>query len=164
MAVSVREVTREDVPRVYDMIVALAVYEREPDGVTGTVQMLSESLFGSRPVCEAVVAEVDGEVGGFALFHGSFSTWEMTPGIWLEDLFVYDTFRRLGVGEALMRHLASLTVERRCTRLEWAALTWNTPALNFYAKLGAAQQQEWMMHRLDGAVLAEVARGGAGAS
>jgi GNAT superfamily N-acetyltransferase len=158
LAVTIRAATREDVPRVYEMIVALAVYEREPDGVTGTPEMLDAALFGERPAAEAVIAEVDGDVAGFALFHGTFSTWEMTPGIWLEDLFVYETHRRLGIGEALLRHLAQVTIERRCSRLEWAALTWNTPALDFYAKLGAKRLEEWWMHRLDGAALASVAR------
>jgi GNAT superfamily N-acetyltransferase len=158
LPVTIRAATREDVPRVYEMIVALAVYEREPDGVTGTPEMLADALFGPGPAGEAVIAEVDGEIAGFALFHGTFSTWEMTPGIWLEDLFVYESFRRAGVGEALLRHLASLTVERGCTRLEWAALTWNSPALDFYAKLGATRLEEWMMHRLDGSALADVAR------
>jgi GNAT superfamily N-acetyltransferase len=159
LAVTIRGVAREDVARVYEMIVALAVYEREPDGVTGTSEMLAAALFGSRPSCEAVIAEVDSEVAGFALFHGTFSTWEMTPGLWLEDLFVDERFRRLGVGEALLRHLAAATVERGCTRLEWAALTWNTPALDFYAKLGATRLEEWLMHRLDGAALDRVGRG-----
>jgi GNAT superfamily N-acetyltransferase len=156
--VTIRAVTRADVPHVYKMIVALAVYEREPDGVTGTPEMLAEALFGARPSCEAVLADVDGSVAGFALFHGTFSTWEMTPGIWLEDLFVYEQYRRLGIGEALLRWLAALTVERGYTRLEWAALDWNTPALDFYTKLGATRLGEWLMHRLDGAALADVAR------
>lgn len=159
MAITIRDVTPADVPVLFEMIVALAVYEREPDGVTGTPAMLTEALFGERPAAEAVIAEFGGAVAGFALFHGSFSTWEMTPGLWLEDLFVNETHRRLGVGEALLRHLAGLTVARGCARLEWAALTWNTPALDFYSKLGAERLEEWWMHRLDGAALADVAGG-----
>jgi GNAT superfamily N-acetyltransferase len=156
-AVSIRDATPADVPALYRMIVALAVYEREPDGVTGTPEMLHDSLFGDSPPCEAVIAEVDGAVAGFALYHGTFSTWEMTAGIWLEDLFVYDEYRRAGVGRELLSYLAELTIQRGGARLEWAALTWNTPALDFYAKLGAKRLEEWWMHRLDGEVLAEVA-------
>jgi GNAT superfamily N-acetyltransferase len=153
-AVSIRAATPADVPLLYEMIVALAVYEREPEGVTGTPEMLTRALFGATPAAEAVIAEVDHELAGFALYHGTFSTWEMTPGLWLEDLFVHESHRRAGVGEALLRHLAQETIARGCTRLEWAALTWNTPALKFYAKLGAERLEEWWMHRLDGAALA----------
>jgi GNAT superfamily N-acetyltransferase len=155
--VSIRDATPDDVPALYRMIVALAVYEREPDAVTGTPEMLHHSLFGDSPACESVIAVLDGAVAGFALFHGTFSTWETTAGIWLEDLFVYDEYRRAGVGRALLAHLAQLTVQRGCARLEWAALEWNTPALDFYAKLGARRLEEWRTHRLDGEVLAEVA-------
>jgi GNAT superfamily N-acetyltransferase len=157
VATTIRDVTPDDIPDIYAMIVALAVYEREPDGVTGTPEMLAEALFGERPAAEAIIAEVDGAVAAFALFHGTFSTWEVTPGVWLEDLFVYEAYRRLGIGEAMLRHLAGIAVDRGCARLEWSALTWNTPALDFYAKLGATRLEEWRMHRLDGDALADVA-------
>lgn len=159
--VAIRDATRADVPTLYQMIIALAVYEREPDAVTGTSEMLADALFGAARAAEALIAEVDGEVAGFALHHGTFSTWECTAGIWLEDLFVHDAHRRAGVGEALLRHLAALTVQRGGARLEWAALTWNTPALEFYAKLGAELLEEWRMHRLEGTALRGVAGGSA---
>jgi GNAT superfamily N-acetyltransferase len=141
------------------MIVALAEYERAPEKVTGTEQMLGRALFGARPSAEAVIAEIDGHPVGFALFYSTFSTWECLPGIWLEDLFVPPEHRRAGVGLALLQHLARVAVDRGCARLEWTALDWNTPALNFYGKLGAEVLAEWTTHRLDGAALAGVARG-----
>ncbi|MDQ6605675.1 MAG: GNAT family N-acetyltransferase [Actinomycetota bacterium] len=141
------------------MIVRLAEYERAPEKVTGTEQMLGRALFGPAPSAEAVIAEIDGLTVGFALFYSTFSTWECLPGIWLEDLFVPPEHRRAGVGAALLQHLARLAVERGCARLEWTALDWNTPALNFYAKLGADVLAEWKTLRLDGAALAGVAGG-----
>ena len=125
--------------------------------MTGNEELLREALFGERPSAEALIAEIDGEPVGFALYHGTFSTWERRPGIWLEDLYVPPEHRRAGVGLALLSHLAQVTVERGCARLEWAALEWNTPALNFYDKLGATRLHEWRMHRLDGARLERVA-------
>jgi GNAT superfamily N-acetyltransferase len=104
-----------------------------------------------------VIAEVDGEPAGFALFYRTFSTWECRPGLWLEDLYVPVARRRSGVGLALLSWLAATAVARGCARLEWAALDWNTPALSFYEKLGARQMSEWLIHRLDGPALARVA-------
>ena len=86
------------------------------------------------------------------MFHGTFSTWECRPGIWLEDLYVPPEHRRAGVGGVLLAHLARLTVERGCTRLEWNALDWNTPALDFYERVGAPRLSDWELHRLDGAL------------
>jgi GNAT superfamily N-acetyltransferase len=157
-AVQVRPAVPEDVEQIHAFIAELAEYERAPEQVTGTPAMLREALFGARPSAEALIATLDGEPAGFALFHGTFSTWKCLPGIWLEDLYVPETRRRSGVGVALLTHLAALAVERGCGRLEWTALEWNTPALDFYATLGAERLDEWRTHRLEGSDLARVAQ------
>ena len=157
--VRVRAATPADVPQIYAFIVELAVYEREPDGVTGTPEMLTDALFGPRPSAEALIAEIDGEPAGFALFHGTFSTWECLPGIWLEDLYIPERHRGAGVGFALLSHLASLAIERGCPRLEWVALDWNELALGFYERLGAERLSDWELHRLAGDPLRRVAAG-----
>ncbi len=156
---TVRAATRGDIDVVYGFIVELAVYEREPDGVTGTPAMLADALFGPAPSAEALIAELDGEPAGFALFHGTFSTWECLPGIWLEDLYVPERHRRAGIGQALLTRLAQLTLERGCSRLEWNALDWNTPALDFYVRIGAERLSAWELHRLDARGLERMAGG-----
>jgi GNAT superfamily N-acetyltransferase len=155
--VTVRPAEPRDVELIYGLIVELATYERAPEQVVGTPQMLHDALFGTRPSAEALIAELDGQAVGFALFHGTFSTWECRPGIWLEDLYVPPEHRRGGVGLALLTELARITVERNCARLEWTALDWNTPALDFYAKLGATRLGDWIQHRLDGESLRRLA-------
>jgi GNAT superfamily N-acetyltransferase len=139
------------------MIVALATYERAPDHVAGSSELLATALFDPDPVAEALVAELDGSPVGFALFYRTFSTWECRAGIWLEDLFVPEEHRGTGVGFALLRELATITVNRGYTRLEWAALNWNEPALRFYERLEARQLDDWVMHRLEGTALHSLA-------
>jgi GNAT superfamily N-acetyltransferase len=157
--VRVRAATADDVEQIHAFIVELAVYEREPDGVTGTPQMLADALFGPRPSAEALIAELDGEAVGFAVFHGTFSTWECLPGIWLEDLFIPERHRRAGAGRALLSSLAALALERGCPRLEWVALDWNELALGFYERVGAERLSDWELHRLTGDALRRVAAG-----
>ena len=154
------------------MVVELAEYERAREHVVGSPELLAEALFGARPAAEAVIAEVEeagesdraGErdrvAAGFALFYRTFSTWECRPGIWLEDLYVAPRYRGGGAGWALLRHLARITVERGYPRLEWAALDWNTPALDFYERAGASLLGDWRIHRLAGDALKQVARTG----
>lgn len=149
-------------PLLLAMVRELATYERAAERVTGTEAQLERALFGERPAAEAVIAEADGEPAGFALYFTTFSTWLCQPGIWLEDLFVRPEHRRGGVGRALLSHLAALAVDRGCARLDWSALSWNTPALDFYAALGAERLDEWAIHRLEGPALDRVA-GEAGA-
>jgi GNAT superfamily N-acetyltransferase len=158
-SVAIRPARAEDVELIFSLIVELAEYERAPEQVRGTPELLHEALFGEHPAAEAVIAERDGQPVGFALFHGTFSTWECRPGLWLEDLYVPPQHRRDGVGEALLRHLARITVERGGTRLEWTALDWNEPALQFYEKLGARALGDWTLHRLDGNALRQVGAG-----
>jgi GNAT superfamily N-acetyltransferase len=156
-SVLIRAAEPADVEMIFSLIVELAQYERAPDHVTGTSALLSDALFGDAPIAEALMAEVDGQPAGFALFHGSFSTWECRPGIWLEDLYVPPQHRRGGIGRALLEQVAAIALERGCTRLEWTALHWNEPALDFYEKLSARRLDEWVLHRLDGPRLAAAA-------
>jgi ribosomal protein S18 acetylase RimI-like enzyme len=162
--VRIRDARRDDVRVIFGWIVELAEYERAPEQVKGTPELLEDALFGAEPSAEAVIAETrdgaaDWEPAGFALFHLTFSTWECRPGIWLEDLYVPPAGRRAGVGRALISHLAAITVKRGYTRLQWAALDWNQLALDFYDKIGASRLGEWKIHRLDGNALARVAAG-----
>ena len=155
--VSVRPATAADVARIHAFIVELAEYERARDQVAGTPELLADALFGADPVAEALIAEVDGVVAGFAVFHSSFSTWECRAGLWLEDLYVSRAQRRAGVGGVLLHSLAAIAVARGCPRLEWNALNWNEPALDFYASLGATRLPEWERHRLSGNALQRMA-------
>jgi GNAT superfamily N-acetyltransferase len=156
-AVALRPATPADVELIHSLIVELATYERAPEQVTGTPQLLREALFGAKPSAEAMIAELDGETAGFAVFHGTFSTWECKPGIWLEDLYVRPQHRRAGIGAILVAEVARLTVERGCSRLEWNVLDWNEPALGFYAGLRAQRLDDWTLHRLDGEALQRAA-------
>jgi GNAT superfamily N-acetyltransferase len=157
VSVTVRPATPGDVEQIYGFVRELAEYERAPEQVTGTVEMLDEALFGRQPAAEALIAEVDSEAVGFALFHGTFSTWECAPGLWLEDLYVPPRHRRAGAGGALLSALARIAVQRGCRRLEWHALDWNDLALGFYERLGAERLSAWELHRLSGDALARVA-------
>ncbi|HTU95113.1 MAG TPA: GNAT family N-acetyltransferase [Solirubrobacteraceae bacterium] len=157
--VRVRAATPDDVPQIHAFIVELAVYEREPDGVTGTPEMLRDALFGAHRSAGCLIAEVGDEAVGFAVWHYTFSTWECQPGIWLEDLFVPERHRRHGAGYALLSHLSAMALERDCPRVEWHALDWNELALGFYERLGAERLPEWDLHRLEGTALERVASG-----
>jgi GNAT superfamily N-acetyltransferase len=156
-AVHIRPAGPGDVGLIFSLIVELAEYERSRDQVNGTPELLTEALFGPKPTAEALIAELDGQPVAFALFHGTFSTWECRPGLWLEDLYVPPRHRRAGVGLALFSAVASIAVARGCSRLEWVALDWNEPALGFYEKLSARRLDDWVMHRLEGEVLEQVA-------
>jgi GNAT superfamily N-acetyltransferase len=157
-SLAIREASRDDTALLLAMIRELADYERAAAQVTGTEQQLDAALFGARPAAEAVIASSRQEPLGFALFYPTFSTWQCLRGLWLEDLYVRPQGRGLGVGRALLGHLASLAVRRGYGRVEWSALHWNAPAIGFYERLGAERLNEWKVFRLSGPELARLAR------
>jgi GNAT superfamily N-acetyltransferase len=158
VAPTIRAATEDDVQLVFDLICELAAYEKLRDEVVGTVEILRASLFDRRDA-EALIVEAGGEVIGYAIFYTTFSTFECRSGIWLEDVYVRPEHRRGGVGLCVMEHLAGLALERGHVRLEWCALEWNEPALNFYAKLGARRLDDWRMLRLEADGMRDLAAG-----
>ena len=144
-------------------IQALAVYEREPDAVEATEESLLRTGFGERPYFECLIAELDGEPAGFAVYFYEFSTWLGRPGVYLEDLFVDPVFRGHGLGKALLERLAQIAVEQGCGRLKWEVLDWNEPAIEFYRAMGAEFLDEWRNVRLSGEALKRLAEGGVAA-
>jgi len=157
MPIAVRRATADDAQLLHGFIVALAEYEREPDAVEVTPEQLGAQLAQSSPPFEALIAEGSDGALGFALYFFNYSTWRGRIGLYLEDLFVPEAHRGDGVGIALMGTLARTAVERDCARFEWAALDWNTPAIEFYQRLGAEALGDWTTFRLSGEALQSLA-------
>ena len=157
MTLKIRPGERADVPLIAELIRSLARYEKLEDQVTMTVEQLDHVLFGERRYAETLIAEVDGEPVGFALYFHNFSTFLAQPGIYLEDLFVVPEHRGSGVGKALLERLAQMAIERGCGRLEWAVLDWNESAIGFYERLGARRNADWTIYRLTGEPLRSLA-------
>jgi GNAT superfamily N-acetyltransferase len=156
----IREARPGDAALLLAMFGELAEYEHLEHELHATEEQLDEALFGARPAAEALIAELDSETVGYALFFPTFSSFLASQGVWLEDLFVRPVHRGAGVGRALLAAVAARVAERGGVRLEWAALDWNELALGFYRSLGARTMGEWITHRLDGDALQQMAGAG----
>jgi len=155
---SIRHATATDVALVLGFVRELAEYEHLGHLVTATEATLRDSLFGSSPGAEVLLAfEAEAPVGLAIYFH-NFSTFLGRRGLWLEDLYVKPEFRRKGYGRRLLLHVARIAHERGCGRFEWAALDWNTPAVAFYGALGAVPLDDWTIFRVTGEVLGRLAQ------
>lgn len=157
MPTTIRAAAAADVQEILAFIRALAVCERAPDAVFATEADLLSHGFGPNPYFCCLIAEHDGKPAGFALYFFDYSTWLGRPGIYLEDLFVHPEFRGRGVGKALLQHIAAIAVEKKCGRLKWEVLDWNTPAIDFYAAMGAQFKDEWRNVELEGDALRRLA-------
>jgi GNAT superfamily N-acetyltransferase len=155
-AIALRAATADDVGILLDLIHGLAVYEKKPEAVVATEADLLEHGFGPVPRFEALLAFVDDKPAGFALFFPNYSTWTGKPGLYLEDIFVAEWARRLGVGRRLMARLAATTLERGWGRFDFSVLNWN-PARQFYHRLGMQHLEEWLPYRAGGDTLKRLA-------
>jgi GNAT superfamily N-acetyltransferase len=155
--VSVRSATPADVPVILALIRELAVYEKLEHLVAAKEEDLDKALFAERSVVEALIASLDDEPVGFALFFPNFSTFLGKPGLYLEDLYVRPEARGAGLGRMLLEHLAALAVDRGWGRMEWSVLDWNQPAIEFYKKMGATPMDEWTTFRVTGEQLKKLA-------
>ena len=103
----IRAAAVSDVPLLLRFSRELAEYERQPGAVVIDEETLTRDGFGVRPKFRSLIAEWDGQAIGYALFFGIYSSCK-GPGIFLEDLFVRETFRGRGIGRALLCQVARI--------------------------------------------------------
>ncbi len=153
---TIRLAEREDAAAILGLVRELAVYVDMLDAVRATEADFLRDGFGDTPRFECLLAEQAGAAVGFALFFHSYSTFEGRSCLYVEDLYVTERVRGLGLGRVLMTRLAKLAIERGCARLELAVLHWN-PARAFYRRLGFDHKADWLSYSLDGARLRSLA-------
>lgn len=160
--IRIRPACKEDCAQILQLIKELAAFEELSDQVHASEEDLLRDGFGPSPRFECLLAE-DHEVAespptalGFALFFHSYSTFAGRPGLYLEDIYIRESARGLGVGRQLLTRLAIIARQRGCPRLDLSVLHWN-PARSFYEKLGFRHQSEWLPYRLEGNSLQELA-------
>jgi GNAT superfamily N-acetyltransferase len=155
--IALRFATAEDAGILLGLVRELAIFEQAPDAVLASEEDFRRHGFGPAPHFEALLAFVGERPAGFALFFPNFSTWLGRPGLYLEDIFVSEWARKLGVGRRLMARLAAIAVERGWGRLDFWVLHWNS-ARGFYHRLGFRHMEEWLPYRAEGDALLALAR------
>ena len=153
----IRPAAIADVPLILSFIKKLAEYERLAHEVVATEESLRETLFNARKTAEIAIGYYQNKPIGLVLFFHNYSTFLGRPGLYIEDLFIDESYRRRGFGAALLRYVARLAIERNCGRLAWSVLDWNKPAVDFYTKLGAVPMSGWTVFRVTGESLANLA-------
>ena len=138
----IRKAKPTDLQHILDLIVELAVFEKEPDAVEVTVDELMTSGFGVRPDFTCFVAEINTKIVGIALVYTRFSTWKGRV-LHLEDLIVSEVMRGQGIGSALLNQVVRFADELKVKRISWEVLDWNTPAIEFYEAKGADVKRDW---------------------
>ncbi len=141
--IELRRATREDIPRIFELVKELALFEKAPEEVTATLADYEVNGFGENPLFGAYLAFYQGKLAGFALWYFRFSTWK-GKRFYLEDLYVKDEFRGVGIGKQLIEICFEEAKITNCTGMMWQVLDWNTPAIEFYKQYDAKFDGEWI--------------------
>ena len=147
-----------DVPLLLRFFREFAEYERQPGAVVIEEETLIRDGFGARPKFRSLIAEWDGQAIGYALFFDIYSSFKGS-GIFLEDLFVRETFRGRGIGRALLSHLARIARQEGSYGIRWEVFGWNESAIKFYKSLGGEFFDEWRQVLLQADALNRLADG-----
>ena len=142
----IRKARPGDEHEIIDLIIELAVFEKEPDSVINTPANLAKDLFKNQ-LCECTVVEENGSLIAYAIYYTSYSTWNGAC-LYLEDIYVTTNKRGSGVGKALFGHVVEIAKERKVKRMDWQVLKWNTDAIHFYEREGATIDEDWYNGRL----------------
>lgn len=147
-----RLATKKDMPRVFELIKKLAVFEKEPNAVIISPEQLIKDGFGENPKFICFVIEVEGTVEGMALIYKRYSTWKGEV-IHLEDLIVNQQFRGKGLGSLLLDEVVKYGKQKGVKRISWEVLDWNEPAIKFYEMKGANVMRDWDVVQMDEAAI-----------
>ena len=145
--IEVKKVTKEDVKLLISLITELAIYEKMEKEVVADPKIVSKWIFDEK-VAHALIAYYNKKPVGFALYFYNFSTFLGKAGLYLEDLYVKEEYRRKKVGITLFKELVKIAKEKDLGRMEWSCLKWNKPSIKFYESLGAYPMDEWDTYRL----------------
>lgn len=153
-AIVIREGVIGDVPRAFELVKELALFEKAPHEVTNTIARMETDGFGPNPVYGFFVAEQEGVIVGISLYYWRYSTWK-GKRLYLEDIIVTEEKRGLGIGKKLFDRTMQHTLDEHCTGMMWQVLDWNEPAINFYKKYGARLDGEWINCHLESSQIRE---------
>jgi len=154
---TIRPATIDDAALLASLILELAEYEHLAEEAGVNAEAIARDGFGPRPKFRAVIAELDGQVAGYAVFFEFYSTFQARAGLFVDDIFVRPQFRKKGIGRALLAHVARIAWQEGYFCMRWEVLDWNTPAIEFYKRLGAEFLDEWKAVMLIGDALESVA-------
>ena len=157
---TLRAITPADIPTLHRLMRDFALHEMAQDRFKVTEARLHEALFSPNPAISSVLADSDGMTVGFSLWFFFFGTFSGRYGLWVENLYVEERYRGIGIGLALFRHMARIAVEKDCVAMQWEVNKWNRQAVEFYDRIGSTSVGDTrLVKEMTGEALTTLAKG-----
>lgn len=144
----IRKALKEDAKEIFSLVMKLAIFEKAPQEVTAKLEDYYENGFNENPLFECNLIYFKGSLAGFSLWYFRFSTWK-GKRFYLEDLYINEEFRNLGLGKLLLEECIKEAKRTNCSGMMWQVLEWNKSAIDFYNKYGVKMDEEWLNVHLD---------------
>jgi len=125
----------------------LAKYEKLMPPTKAAKQRLLKDIFSKKPLINVLLAKADDKYIGYAFYFFSYSSFLAKPTLYLEDIFILEEYRRAGVGKLFFKELNKIAKSKKCGRIEFIVLDWNSSAISFYNKLGIKELEGWKFFR-----------------
>lgn len=136
----IRPAAIADVEIIFSFIEKKAEFDRNIGAFSGkletSIEKIRQTVFSTTPFAQVLFAQIEQPIG-FALYYFRYSSFRGLPSLWLDDLYVDESFRSKKAGAALMNYLAQIAKSNCCTHLAWTADERNTRTISFYHRLGA---------------------------
>jgi ribosomal protein S18 acetylase RimI-like enzyme len=136
---SIRRIVREDLGALTTLFEEHAAYEKLRFNGHGRGDALAALMFEEPIRIFGWLAEVEGEIAGYMTATIDYSTWNAAPFVYMDCLYLRDSFRGHGLGRLLMRELQAFAREKGCGEIQWHTPPDNDLGIGFYRKIGAAQ-------------------------
>ncbi|MFL0161701.1 GNAT family N-acetyltransferase [Aquirufa salirivi] len=146
--IEIRKAGIEDVPSIFGLVKELALFEKAPNEVSSSLEDFIQHGFGENPIFSANLIYYQGNLAGFSLWYFRFSTWK-GKRFYLEDLFIKEEYRSLGLGKLLLDEAVKEAKRTHCTGMMWQVLDWNESAIQFYSKYSVKFDKGWLNVHLD---------------
>ncbi len=150
--IKIRKAKRSDSAAILGLVIELARFEKLSPPDDSSQRRLIKDAFAKNPPFRILIAEVNKTITGYAFYFFSYSSFKARKTLYLEDIFITESFRKKGIGKKFFDELVNIAIKNKCRRMEWVVLDWNINAIKFYDKLGAKELKEWKGYRLNLAV------------
>ncbi|KAG8521699.1 Spermidine/spermine N(1)-acetyltransferase-like protein 1, partial [Galemys pyrenaicus] len=164
----VRPAEARDCPEILHLIKELAACENMLDAVKLTTTDLLRDGFGDHPLFYCLIAEVynqqtpSGRVTvGFAMYYFAYDPW-IGKLLYLEDFFVIQAYRGLGIGAELLKRLSQIAIRCQCNCMHFLVVIWNQASVDYYTRRGAldlSSEEGWHLFRFNREELMDMAEG-----